>query len=104
MRTQLHHLLDEQAWLRPDLPALTFQDETLDYATLTGRVHHLAAGLAGLGLDRGDRLGIYLDKRLETVETIFAASAASLVFVPVNPILKSAQVGHVLGTATSEFS
>ncbi len=97
MRTQLHHLLDEQALVRPQARALVLQDEALDYATLTGRVHDLAAGLVDLGLERGDRLGIYLDKRFETVEAIFGASSAGLVFVPVNPILKPAQVGHLLG-------
>jgi acyl-CoA ligase (AMP-forming) (exosortase A-associated) len=97
MRTQLHHLVQEQARERGDRPALTFGEETLDFTTLDRRVRDLAAGLARLGLPRGERLGIYLDKRLETVESIFAASAAGLVFVPVNPLLKAAQVTHVLG-------
>ena len=96
MRTNLHHLLDEQALLRGDRPALTFADETVDYANLTASMHRLATGLGTLGLDRGDRLAILLDKRRETVESIFAASAAGLVFVPVNPLLKPAQVTHVL--------
>ena len=42
-------------------------------------------------------MAIYLDKRIETVESIFAASAAGVVFVPVNPMLKATQVGHILG-------
>ncbi|GAB3254536.1 acyl-CoA ligase (AMP-forming), exosortase A system-associated [Nocardioides dilutus] len=95
MRCQLHHLLEDQARRRRDRPALTFADVTVDYATLSAAVRSLAAGLQGLA-QRGDRVGIYLDKRMETVETIFAASAAGLVFVPVNPLLKAAQVGHIL--------
>lgn len=96
MRTNLHHLLDEQALLRGERSALSFAQETVDYATLAASVHRLAAGLGTLGVDRGDRLAILLDKRHETVESIFAASAAGLVFVPVNPLLKPAQVSHVL--------
>jgi acyl-CoA ligase (AMP-forming) (exosortase A-associated) len=96
MRTQLHHLLDEQAVTAGDRPALTYRDVTVDYATLAASVRALASGLAGLGLDPGDRVGVFLEKRIETVETIFAVSAARGVFVPVNPILKPGQVAHVL--------
>ena len=96
MRTRLHHLLEEQATRDALRPALSSGDVTLDYGALSERVRIVAHGLTELGLDRGDRVAVYLDKRLETVETIFAASAADLVFVPVNPLLKAAQVAHVL--------
>lgn len=55
-----------------------------------------AAALLALGLDRGERVGIYLDKRIETVTTFFGATAAGGVFVPVNPIVKAEQVGYIL--------
>ena len=97
VRTQVHHLLEEQAVSNPERPALTFNDITVDYRTLARRVRALGAGLAGLGVARGDRLAVYLDKRIETVESIFAATSAGLAFVPVNPILKATQVAHVLG-------
>jgi acyl-CoA ligase (AMP-forming) (exosortase A-associated) len=97
MRTQLHDLLEEQAARHGDRPAVTFQDVTVDYRTLAGRVRKLAAGLSALGVERGDRVAVYLDKRIETVESIFAIMAAGLVVVPVNPLLKAAQVAHVLG-------
>ena len=41
--------------------------------------------------------GIFLDKRIETVATIFGASAAGGVFVPINPLLRSRQVAYILG-------
>ena len=93
----MHHLLEEQAVSNPERPALTFNDLTVDYRTLARRVRALGAGLAGLGVARGDRLAVYLDKRIETVESIFAATSAGMAFVPVNPILKATQVAHVLG-------
>jgi acyl-CoA ligase (AMP-forming) (exosortase A-associated) len=95
VRTHLHHLVDEQARERASLPALTYQDVTLDYGALAQAVHGLAAGLAGLGVRRGDRVGVLLDKRIETVVSILAASAADAVFVPVNPMLKPGQVAHI---------
>ena len=54
------------------------------------------AGCARAGLERQGRVAIYLNKRVETVVTCFAAGLAGGVFVPVNPLLKGAQVGHIL--------
>ena len=58
-----------------------------------------AAGLLRLGLEPGARVALYLDKRVEAVVASFAAPAAGAVLVPVNPLLKPAQVGHILRDA-----
>jgi acyl-CoA ligase (AMP-forming) (exosortase A-associated) len=49
-----------------------------------------------LGVQRGERVAVYLDKRFETVITSFGAPAAGAVFVPINPLLKPEQVGYIL--------
>ena len=97
MRTQLHHLVAEAARRRGDAPALSVKDRTLTYAQLWREVTGVAAGLRRLGLTRGERVAVYLDKRVETATAIFGTSAASGVFVPVNPLLRAEQVAHVLG-------
>ncbi|WP_166136627.1 acyl-CoA ligase (AMP-forming), exosortase A system-associated [Nocardioides ochotonae] len=96
MRVHLHDLLEEQARCRPDAPALTAGEQTRSYGELAATVREAAAGMRLLGLAPGDRVAVLLDKRLETVESIFAASYAGAVFVPVNPLLKAEQVAHVL--------
>ena len=55
-----------------------------------------AAGLSRLGLGRGERVAVYLDKRIETVVSLFGTSAAGGVFVPVNPLLRAQQVAYIL--------
>ena len=47
-------------------------------------------------LARGDRVAIWLDKRIETVVASFAAPAAGGVFVPINPQLKPEQLAYIL--------
>src|SRR5262245_14894874 len=96
MRSQLHHILAETASCRPDGPALTFKATTLTYGELWQRCTALGAGLQGLGLGRGHRVAIYLDKRVETVVSVFGTSIAGGVFVPVNPLLRPRQVGHII--------
>jgi acyl-CoA ligase (AMP-forming) (exosortase A-associated) len=96
MRTQLHQIVADSARRRADSPALTFKDETVNYGDLWERVSAFAAGLTGLGLSRSERVAIFLDKRIETVTSIFGTSAAGGVFVPVNPVLKAQQVAYIL--------
>lgn len=94
--TLLHELISTSAERTPLAPALTAGTSTLDYATLNQQVTQFAAGLIGLGIDRGERVGIFLDKRVETVVASFGAARAGATFVPVNPILKADQVAHIL--------
>ena len=58
--------------------------------------HGSRRGLTELGLERGDRVAVFLEKRLETVASIFGTSAAGGVFVPVNPLLSPQQVAYIL--------
>jgi acyl-CoA ligase (AMP-forming) (exosortase A-associated) len=66
------------------------------YGELQDAVDRFAAGLIGLGLQRGERVAIYLEKRFETVIASFGAPAAGGVFVPLNPLLKPEQVAYIL--------
>lgn len=96
-----------ESMLLPDLIALTAERapraialssgaSSLTYAELDADVGRFAAGLVGLGLGRGERVAIYLEKRMETVIASFGAPAAGAVFVPVNPLLKPEQVAFIL--------
>ena len=96
MHTQLHHLVSDMADRRADAPALTVNDTTVTYRHLWHSIAAFAGGLERLGLQRGERVAVYLDKRIETVAAIFGTSAAGGVFVPVNPLLRAKQVGYIL--------
>ncbi|KRA24992.1 acyl--CoA ligase [Microbacterium sp. Root61] len=103
MRTQIHALLAERAASHPDEAALTYRSVTQTYAEAWRAASAAALQLAGLGLQRGDRVAIYLEKRLETVAAIFATSVGGAVFVPINHVLKPAQVGHILIDSGARF-
>ncbi len=96
MSLLLHQLVEQAATSRPDAPALAFRDETLSYAELDDGIRRCAAGLRELGVSRGERVAVYLPKRFETVIAFFGIARAAAVFVPVNPLLKAEQVGHIL--------
>jgi acyl-CoA ligase (AMP-forming) (exosortase A-associated) len=96
VRSQIHQLVADAADRSPDVPAVTYKDATVSYLHLRRQLGDFAALLAALGLRRGERVAVYLDKRIETVVALFGSSAADCVFVPVNPLLKPAQVGYIL--------
>ncbi len=96
MKTALHELLDERVARDGNAPALTYKSQTWSYAELRAQVGYVANGLRWLGVGREDRVAVFLEKRLETVAALFGASAAGGAFVPANPLLRPAQVAHIL--------
>lgn len=94
--TQLHHLVRDAAARWGDAPALSYRDATLTYAELWRRVVVFAAALRRDGIGRGERVAIYSEKRIDAVVSMLGAAAAGAVFVPVNPLLRPAQVHHIL--------
>ncbi len=103
MSELLPELIFNSAVRAPAAPALSYAGETLTYEALATQVRTAARGLLAAGLGRGDRVGIYLEKRLETVVAMFAAAAAGGVFVPINPLLRARQVGHILRDCNVRF-
>jgi len=95
--TLLHELISRSAERNASAPALTYGKQTLSYGNLQELVSRFASGLLSLGLARGERVAIYLEKRFETVIASFGAPAAGGVFVPLNPLLKPEQVGYIMG-------
>ena len=92
----LHDLPARAAALWPTQRALTSGDQHLAYVDLQAQVSAFASGLLSLGLGSGERVAVFLEKRVEAVAASFAAPAAGGVLVPVNPLLKPAQVAHIL--------
>ncbi|MDR0633786.1 MAG: acyl-CoA ligase (AMP-forming), exosortase A system-associated [Azoarcus sp.] len=92
----LHHLISTAAARAPEAAALRMGEATLAYRYLADAVEAFGGGLVRLGLARGARVAVWLDKRFETVIACFGAAAAGGAFVPINPVLKPAQVGHIL--------
>jgi acyl-CoA ligase (AMP-forming) (exosortase A-associated) len=76
--------------------ALVDGKQSLDYRQLAIEIRQAANLFLGMDLQRTERVAVYLEKRLDTVTAMFGAAAAGGVFVPVNPLLKPEQVGHIL--------
>ncbi|AQR72535.1 acyl-CoA ligase (AMP-forming), exosortase A system-associated [Sphingomonas sp. LM7] len=80
----------------PDAVALEDRAGTLRYAELEAGVGGIAHGLARHGLTAGERVATWLPKTRTACMLPLAAPRAGLVHVPINPVLKRAQVAHIL--------
>ena len=87
----------------PEAPALASKAGTISFAQLEAMTGRLAAWLAGQGFEPGSRIAAWLPKGPVAAILPLAAARAGHVYVPVNPLLKRAQVAHILadsGAAT----
>jgi fatty-acyl-CoA synthase len=66
------------------------------YAELQERCDAFAAGLLSLGLEPGDRVGIWAPNCAEWVVAQFATAKAGLILVNINPAYRTSELEHVL--------
>ena len=77
----LHHLLAQGAARHPDKTALGWvkRDRSLSFAEATEATDRVAAGLAALGVARGDRVGVFAHSGLDYLLAMFGAQRAGAV-------------------------
>ena len=91
-------LLARTVAARPDAEALVFREHglRLSWREFAQAVDRLATGLLGLGVGRGDRVGIWSPNRPEWVLTQFATARIGAILVNVNPAYRLAELEYAL--------
>lgn len=84
-------------------PALGLRDGTLNHNQLRQRVAMLAGWLGEMVPDKGARVASWAAKGEITCLLPLAAARAGLVHVPINPLLKRAQVAHILADSGAKL-
>ncbi|NEX93380.1 AMP-binding protein [Caulobacter sp. 17J65-9] len=72
------------------------QGVRLTWRELREKAQQVAAGLLALGLEAGDRIGIWSPNNAEWVLTQFAAAEAGLILVTVNPAYRQSELEYTL--------
>ncbi len=88
--------LEASALRHPQKVALICQEGHFTYGELDSMANRLANFLIGAGVQRGDRVVIFLENCVEAVVSIFAALKASAVFVVVNRTTKADKLNYIL--------
>src|SRR5579872_6865943 len=91
-------LLDRIAAEGPDRPALVARHQNVrwSYAELRDRANDLACGLIALGLNPGDRIGVWSPNNSEWVLTQFATAKAGLILVNINPAYRAHEFDYAM--------
>lgn len=89
-------LIAARAAYAPDNVALVFNGEETTYSQLDQRTTAAGAGLMGLGVSKGDVLGIFMTNRPEYLYACYGASRAGSVQVSVNTAYKGSFLKYTL--------
>jgi amino acid adenylation domain-containing protein len=95
LRYLLQHGLEHHAISTPTRPAAVDGERTITYAELDGRANQLAHLLLELGISRGDRVGIYLDKSLESLAAIYGILKSGAAYVPFDPQAPPSRLAYI---------
>jgi fatty-acyl-CoA synthase len=96
-RTSLSYNLEVSAARYPDKTALLFYDTRVSYAELRDAVDKLAGYLQqDCGVKRGDRVAIYMQNSPQFIIAYYAVLRADAMVVPVNAMLTTDEVRHVV--------
>jgi long-chain acyl-CoA synthetase len=97
----VNDFLENSAERFADKIALICDGQRLTYAQIEEQANQVANALLALGVQRGDRVAIWLPNSVETVIAIFAILKASAIFTVINPTTKPGKLAYVLNNCAA---
>ena len=82
----LHALLKDASKLYPENIAVRYNEQEISYAEIDALSDRLASFLVREGIRKEDRVGIYLDKSIDAVISIFGILKSGACYVPFDPM------------------
>lgn len=92
----VHHFLEHSAERFPDKTALICGEERLTYKEINDAADWLAKSLIEIGIERQDRVIIFMDSSPEAVISLFGIMKAGAVFVMTNPTVKTKKLNYII--------
>jgi long-chain acyl-CoA synthetase len=96
------HHIERGHTLFPDKVALIFEDRSYTYKQLDQLANRVANGLGNLGIDRGDRVALFLPNIPEFIISYLGILKIGAIAVSVNVMLKSAEVSYILNDCAAK--
>ena len=86
----------------PNTVAIKDWNRSFTYPELNQRVNRLANGLISLGLNKGDRVAVFMENSIEIVEIFLATAKAGIVMVPINFRLVGKEVAYIVDNSDAK--
>ncbi len=90
----LYHFLEASAQKYPNQPCTIFKGAKISYQEMVKLTDRLAAGLASLGIEKGDRVGLFIPNTPQFVMAYFAVLKIGGVVVATNPLYSAHEIEH----------
>ncbi|MBC8184865.1 AMP-binding protein [candidate division KSB1 bacterium] len=95
----VNDFLQNSAKKFPKKEALIFKNRRLTYQEINKYANQLANALIDSGIERGDRVAIYMPNSVEVVISIFAVLKAGGVFIVINHSTKTDKLKYILNNS-----
>src|SRR3972149_4012039 len=92
----LNRFLEHSATMFPEKTALVTSKGRYSYGEINEMANRVANALIGEGLEKGDRIALFMENSLEAVICIFGILKAGCIFLPVNPTTKTEKLSYIL--------
>jgi amino acid adenylation domain-containing protein len=99
VRYLIGHLLEASTERTPEAVAVVDGERKLTYGELDAEANRVANLLTELGVERNERVAMYLDKSLESVVAIYGILKAGAAYVPLDPQAPPARLGYIAADA-----
>lgn len=84
------------ASLKPGKPSIIYEGKTFTYKDLNERINRTAHMLQGMGIRKGNRVGVLMYNTYQLVEIFFALAKTGAILVPLNTRLVSAELEYII--------
>src|SRR3989339_1070642 len=88
--------LELSAKFCPGKTAVIFEDQAITYEDLLLKVDQLASGMEAAGIEKGDRVGLFMPNSPEFLMIYFAAQKIGAIVVALNVLLVKTEVRYIL--------
>ena len=92
----MHHLLAKSADRYPDKAAIAFKDLTITYGELDHESSKLAYVLSDIGIERGDRVGIHMNRSIDSIVGALGSMKAGATYIPIDPACPSDRFYYII--------
>lgn len=99
----LFHFLEETARKSPEATCTIFKGARISFGEMNALTDRLAAGLASLGVKKGDRVGIFMPNTPQFVMAYYAALKAGATVVATSPLYGPKEIEHQSNDAGIEI-
>ena len=87
-------MVANSAAAHPDAPMIDFMGRHFSYGTMLEQIRRIACGLQQMGVQKGDRIGLYLPNTPHYVAAYYGALMAGAIVVNFSPLYTAAELEH----------